>query len=264
MAVKRWRGPDVLVVGWIPFHIIPPSHAAGFPAGVSTTVLFQSGNPSPPIGFGGYDGFSSWLHPKSPIGTKEYRAAVYLQGVEAEFPGDGAPPRVDRAANGSFIGYTPFRLFIGGVNVAATFPQFAQYKKGTGPRYSPTTSRDPAGTWVELRYRAEFKLSALANLVSRVAAGAWSPYAWCEIVYRFDESGRVDIRVEGSAIPNQRLYIDWARPMADPVAGINPEHDILTANRAAVAGFIQTLGWGCKPAPKASRLGWHGLATPSS
>lgn len=184
------------MVGWIPFHVNPPP-APGFPPGLGTTLLFWSGNPAPPIAFAAYAGFANWLHPKNPIGTKEYRAAIYLQGVAAEFSDDGSPPRADRTANGSFIGYTPLRLFVGGVNVAAGLPQVAQYKKGTGPRYSPTTTADPAGNWVELRYRAEFKLSWLPNLISRVLTGAWAPYAWCEIAYRFDKTGQVDVRVDG-------------------------------------------------------------------
>ncbi len=249
-----------MVVGWIPFHVNPPP-APGFPPGLGTTLLFWSGNPAPPIAFAAYAGFANWLHPKNPIGTKEYRAAIYLQGVAAEFSDDGSPPRADRTANGSFIGYTPLRLFVGGVNVAAGLPQVAQYKKGTGPRYSPTTTADPAGNWVELRYRAEFKLSWLPNLISRVLTGAWAPYAWCEIAYRFDKTGQVDVRVDGSAIPSQRLYVNWTTPASNPAGGILPEYDMLAANPAPVSGFLQTMGWGCQPAPGASQLTWRGQAS---
>ncbi len=249
------------MVGWIPFHVNPPS-ASGFPPGLGTTLLFQSGNPAPPVGFPGYPGFANWLYPKSLIGTKEYRAAIYLEGVEAEFPDNGSAPQVDRAANGSFIGYTPLRLFIGGVNIAATMPQVMQYAKGTGPPYSPTESNDPAGTWVELRYRAEFKLSWLPNIFSRLVVNAWAPYAWCEIVYRFDQSGHINICVDGSPVPSQRLYIDWVMPAANPAGGINPEYDMLAANPASVAGFLQTLGWGCQPAAGGRLLTWNGPATP--
>lgn len=259
MASNRWKGPDVLVVGWIPFHLHPPA-APGFPPGLGTTLLFQSGNPDPPIGFAGYPGFANWLHPKNLIGTKEYRAALYLEGVAAEFPNDGSPPRVDRTANGSFIGYTPLRLYVAGRNLAAALPQGTQYTKGTGPLYTPTPIRGSAGKWVELRYRAEFKLSWSPNLFSRLLVKAWAPYAWCEIAYRFDETGRVSIGVTGSAIPSQRLYIDWARPTTNAAGGIQPEYDMQTAPAGSVAGFLQTAGWGCQPASGGPRLTWRGLA----
>jgi hypothetical protein len=257
MASQRWKGPDVLVIGWIPFAISAPS-APGYPPGLATTLLFQSGNPQPPIGFAGYAGFSNWLFPKNPIGTKEYRAAVYMDGVVAEFFDDGSPPRIDYGGKHAFMGYTPLRLYIGGINVAAAWPQVFQYKKGTGPRYSPVSHIDSTGQWAELRYRAEFKLSWLTNVLSRIVTQAWAPYAWCEVFYRFYAHGKVEIRVDGSAITNQWLYTDWTVPAAGP--GITPQHDMLGASAAQVLGFLQTVGWGCRPAPQASQLFWTGQA----
>ena len=97
----------------------------------------------------------------------------------------------------------------------------------------------------------------MMNLLSRVTTGSWAPYAWCEIVYSMDSDGNVDVTVDGSAIPSQRLYVDWAKPAANPVIGIVPEYDMLTASAADVAGFIKTAGWGCRPAGGAQRLTWH-------
>jgi hypothetical protein len=256
---KRWKGPDVLVLGWIPFHLSPPTVPA-YAQGLATTLLFQSGNPNPPIAFRGYSGFSNWLHPLFLIGSKEYRVALYLEGVAAEFPDDGSPPKADRTANGTFPGYTPYRIFAGGRNSAAMVPSLPQYGAGYGTPFSPTSVPDPAGNWVELRYRAEFKLSWLPNLLSRILTNTWAPYAWCEIVYRFDKSGQITVLVDGSAIPSRCLYIDWAIPQANPGVGIVPEYDMLTANQASVVGFLQTAGWGCQPAPTApaSQLRWSG------
>jgi hypothetical protein len=258
---QLWKGPDVLVVGWTPFHLNPPLVPA-YTQGLATTLLFQSGNPAPPIAFRGYPGFANWLHPKFLVGSKEYRAALYLEGVAAKFPDDGSPPQADCTSYGSFPGYTPYRIFAGGVNRAALIPSLPQYGAGHGPLFSPTPVPDPAGDWVELRYRAEFKLSGLPNLLSRVLTNAWAPYAWCEIVYRFDKSGQITVRVDGSAIPSRCLYIDWVIQRANSGLGIVPEYDMLTANRANVTGFLQTIGWGCQPAPiaPASRLRWSGQA----
>ena len=259
----RWKGPDVLVIGWIPFHLRPPN-LPGYVPGLATTMLFQSGNPDPPITFRGYRGFANWLHPLFPVGSKEYRAALYLEGVAAEFPRDGSPPRADRMANDCFPGYTPYRLFRGRVNIAAAAPMLPRYGSGYGPVFTPASVADPAANWVELHYRAEFKLSWLPNLSGRALVGAWAPYAWCEIVYRFDRSGQITVQVDGSAIPSRCLYIDWTLPRANPAAGIVPEYDMLTANQASVVGFLRTSGWGCKPAPleAASKLTWSGPGAP--
>jgi hypothetical protein len=261
--MARWKGPDVLVVGWIPFHTDPPQ-VSGFPAGIATTALFHSGNPPPPEAFDDYAGFASWLYPKNPNGTKEYRAAIYLEGVVAEFPDDDSPPQADRTANGCFIGFTPSRLFIGGTNILAALPRFPSFMQGIGPPPGLTLSRDRAGRWVELCYRAEFKLCWLASLISKMLTQYWPPHAWCEIRYRFSKSGRIDILVKASAIPSLRLYIDWNRPVNDPPAGIRPEYDMLAAKPAEVAGFIKTSGWGCRPAPPGGvQLVWQGDASPA-
>lgn len=251
MVGRCWRGPDVLVIGWIPFAM-SRSSAPGFPPGPGANLLFQSGNPDPPIGFAGHAGFANWLHPSNVIGTREYRAAVCLKDIVADFGGRSGP--TIRAADAPFVGYTPLRMFIGGSNVAAMIPQLPRYTAGTGPYHPPVPESDPNGEWIAIRYRAEFKLSKLPNLLSRVLVGAWAPFAWCEIIYRVHVTGDVEITVEGSAIPSQRLYIDWAMPAADAPAGTRPEYDMRTANRAEVLGFIKTQGWGCKPAPGGPRL----------
>lgn len=258
MVRRCWKGPDTLVVGWIPFAMDGGSAAAGFPSGPGTSLLFQSGNPAPPIGFAGHVGFTGWLHPCNLIGTKEYRAALYLKDIVAEFPANGAP--AIRAADGSFVGYTPIRMFFGGANVAAMLPQLSQYTRGTGTYFPPLPEVDPDGEWIAIRYRAEFKLSRLPNLLSRVLVGAWAPYAWCEILYRVHVSGEVEIQVQGSAVPSQRVYVDWSMPPDDAAMGIQPEYDMRAANAAEVLGFIKTVGWGCKPAPGRLRLTWRGRA----
>lgn len=256
MAEICWRGPDALVIGWIPFAMSAAS-APGY-RGAGATLLFQSGNPDPPISFAGHAGFAGWPHPTNVIGTKEYRAALYLKDVVADFSSKSQP--TIRAADGAVVGYTPLRIFIGGVNVAGMLPQLSQYTRGTGPYHPPVPEKDPAGQWIAIRYRAEFKVSRLPNLFSKVLMGAWAPYAWCEVMYRVHASGEIEIEVDGSAIPSQRLYVDWTTPAASSAAGAQPEYDMRTANQAEVLGFIKTRGWGCRPAPGRLRLTWRGRA----
>jgi hypothetical protein len=254
MSAKRVYGPDVLVIGWIPYFETPPE-VSGYPRGASTKLLFNSGNPNPSESFGGYDAFASWLSPLTPHGTKEYRAAVYIRNVSAEFQPFAEP--VVRHTENAFIGYTPIRLIAGGANILAEVPNLPRYASGVGPVRSSQVTSNGSGTAVEIRYYVEFKLSRMMNLLSRVTTGSWAPYAWCEIVYSMDSDGNVDVTVDGSAVPSQRLYVDWAKPAAKPVIGIVPEYDMLTASAADVAGFIKTAGWGCRPAGGAQRLTWH-------
>jgi hypothetical protein len=261
MVTARWKGPDVLVIGWIPFHLAPPV-VVGYAPGPASSLLFWSGNPNPPIAFRGYSGFANWLYPDFPVGSQEYRAALYVKGVAAIFYDDGSLPRADYTDDWTYPGYTPYRLVVPGSNVARRVPGLPRYGAGYGPYSPPVSVPDPAGNWVELCYRAEFKLSRLPNLLSRVISKAWAPYAWCEIFYRFDKCENIRIRVEGSAIPSRCLYIDWQIPGANP-PGIVPEYDMLTATQASVTGFLQTVGWGCQPAPgfAPSQLAWSGQGT---
>jgi hypothetical protein len=259
VATIHLRGPDVLVIGWIPFFLNNPP-APRYPPGLSTTMLFQSGNPDPPIAFSGYDGFNNWNYPGLLVGTKEYRAAVYLQEIEAKFYSDGSPPEADWGPSGALPGYTPLRTFAGSRNIVPNNRLMPAYSAGHGPAFTPRSSSDPAGAWVEVSYRAEFKLSWLPNVFARVLTGFWAPYAWCEIFYRFNKDKTVSIRVEGSAIPNTALYVDWKIPATQKE--IDPVYSMLGASQNDVLGFIQTAGWGCKPAPRRpGSLTWAGQAT---
>jgi hypothetical protein len=252
------RGPDVLVVGWVPFYLSNPP-APNYPPGLATSMLFQSGNPDPPIAFGGYPGFENWNYPGLLVGTKEYRAAIYLQEVEALFHDDGSPPEADWGPNCAMPGYTPLRMFIRSMIVPANNRFLPSYSLGHGPRSVPRTIADPGGQWVEIRFRAEFKLSWLPNAFSRVLTGYWAPYAWCEIIYRFNRDKSIAVRVEGSAIPSLALYVDWKIPPQGP--GVVAQYSMLTAQAQEVIGFLSTAGWGCRPAPpRPGTLTWSGVA----
>jgi hypothetical protein len=246
-------GPDVLLIGWIPFSPGPP-HGGQFPPGLPSRLLFQSGNPDPPIAFRDYSGFANWIYPLFPVGTKEYRIAMYLEGVTARFFDDGTTPAVDCVAYDTFIGYTPLRPFIGVANLFGPVRRTGQYLQGHGPVFRPTQSPDPNGGWVELFYRAEFKLSFLPNLFSRALTGFWAPYAWCEIVYRIDKHKNVTVRADGTAVPSQRLYIDWGLP-----TNSIHEYDMRVGIAAHINAFLQTAGPGCMPAPgRGQGLSWVG------
>lgn len=253
MAVQTWMGPDVLVIGWVPFQERAP-WPTGYPRGRATKLLFQAGNPDPPVKFGGFAGFADWAYPLNPVGTREYRVALSLSAVRAEFA-PGARPRIFGAPD-ALIGFTPFRLLWNGRNLADLLPQFAAYDAGIGRVGDLVSAVDPAGEWVEMRFRVEFKLAWLGNLVGRLLTGAWAPHAWCEVRYHVDRSGGIVVRVQGSAVPSQRLYVDWDWP-----GTTSCQYDMRRARRKRVNGFLKKVGWGCRPAPRTSQLHWRGQAT---
>src|SRR5712692_5981324 len=84
MASLCLCGPDVMVIGWVPFF---PSLAA-MPAGhkyqqsFASRLLFSSGNPTPPANFADYNDFAGRYFPLSRGGSKEYRAILYLRNVK--------------------------------------------------------------------------------------------------------------------------------------------------------------------------------------
>ena len=251
MMAGRWKGPDILLVGWVPYYVdeaaLPVGH--GFPDALATRLLFQSGNPPPPPDFADYDDFALWIYgPQNPSGTKEYRIAMFLEGVHAEFTATSA--RIDRTGNSAPMGYTPLRLQLGRTDVLRSLPKLPKYVKGTGPVPSVQQLDFPGHPKIGLRYRAEFKLSRLANLVARIVTGSWAPYAWCEIDYTVTDSGTIEVTATGTVVPSQWLYVDWKRAKV---------HDMMTAPNAEIDAFIFT-SEGCKPAPRTSSLRWSGPA----
>lgn len=79
MIPPCFRGPDLAVVGWIPYFDrikdLPAGH--NYQASLAMHLLFNSGNAEPPDEFaGGYNEFLSWLHSRN-----DYRAALHISNV---------------------------------------------------------------------------------------------------------------------------------------------------------------------------------------
>ena len=79
-ATVCWKGPDVLLLGWVPYFqdetALPAGH--GFSNGLAARFLFQCGNPDPPLSFGTYKGFTNWRHSATnPVGARSTESRFF-------------------------------------------------------------------------------------------------------------------------------------------------------------------------------------------
>ena len=105
MAVIRWKGPDVLVIGWIPFYLTPPV-VPGYAQDFRRPCFSRAEIPNPPIAFSGYSGFANWLYPLFAVGSKRIPSSFISGGCRSTFSGRWHRALADRTANGTFPGFT--------------------------------------------------------------------------------------------------------------------------------------------------------------
>src|SRR5947209_3982359 len=115
MTTLCLRGPDVAIVGWIPFFDgiadLPEGH--NYQPSVAMHLLFNSGNHAPPDEFrGGYNDFVVWLRSR-----RDYRGALYIRDVVLRYEENRPAPIISYQVEG-VMGYTPPRLILSGVKFA--------------------------------------------------------------------------------------------------------------------------------------------------
>jgi hypothetical protein len=237
MAAINLRGPDIAIVGWIPFYQslanLPRGHQ--YHESLAMHMLFNSGNPEPPTEFDSYDAFASWLR-----GGREYRGALYIREVGLRYEEGKITPISSYEANG-IIGYTPIRLVVAGIEL--TPPQRLRYRKGISPSdYEPPVDAPlPEGRGFSIIFRYQFKISPLMDLIQRSITGRWAPNAWASIEYEIYQTGLVRVLIRGTAIPSQHVYVNWRRVDAF-------KHDMITNAEGEINGFLlETVG--CENAP---------------
>jgi hypothetical protein len=237
MSILTLRGPDIAVVGWIPFYPslkhLPPTHK--YRESLATHMLFNSGNNEPPAEFGSYDDFNAWLD-----ADKDYRGALYIRDITLRYENGLPAPSILYKANGR-MGYTPLKLVIAGVELAP--PNKYRYRKGKSPSDFPLPQDIPlpdnVGSSIIFRY--QFKLSPLMDLIQRSITGQWAPNAWVSIEYQIYRTRVVRVLIRGSAIPSQHIYVNWRR--VD-----HRKHDMMDNAEEEINGFmVETPG--CKDAP---------------
>lgn len=231
------RGPDIAVVGRIPFYPdlgrLPPGHK--YRESLATHLLFNSGNHEPPTEFASFDEFEAWLRAR-----KDYRAALYIRDVTLRYEEGAVLPAVSYAARG-VMGYTPLRLVIAGKEL--TPPERFRHREGKSPNDFPLPidSPLPNGVGSSILFRYQFKLSPVMDLIQRSITGRWAPSAWASIEYQIYRTRVVRLLVRGSAVPSQHIYIDWRR--ADHLG-----HDMMANAESEISGFMLETP-GCEDAP---------------
>jgi len=237
MPTISLRGPDIAVIGWIPFYKsfahLPPGHK--YRESVAMQMLFNSGNKEPPDEFESYEAFASWLNE-----GKEYRGALYLRKATLSYEEGRIAPMFSYEVNG-IMGFTPIKIVIAGVELEP--PKNLRYRKGRSPSdYAlPLDFQLPEKRGVGMIFRYQFKLSPLMDLMQRSITGRWAPNAWASIQYEIYQTGRVRVLVKGSSIPSQHIYVNWRR--------VNRfKHDMTANAEGEINGFLLETP-GCEDAP---------------
>jgi len=246
MTTLCFRGPDIAIVGWIPYFgalaDLPAGH--NYKTSLAMHLLFNSGNDEPPTEFsGGYEEFADWLKSR-----KDYRGALYLHDVILRYEEDKPAPIISYQVEG-IMGYTPIQLKLGIFKGAIRL-------KGQSPNDypEPLTQALPENRGVTISFRYCFKLSPIVDIMQRAITGRWAPNAWGAIDYEISKSGRVRINTSGTAIPTQDIYVDWKR--VD-----NYRHDMLANSSQNIRGFLNDTP-GCADAPPGTRQSvWEAAST---
>jgi hypothetical protein len=166
-------------------------------------MLFNSGNPLPPQNFVDYNAFANWPYPLNPVGTKEYRAILYLRDITLRYKKNERTPKIEYEP-GDYIGFTPPRLVINGQNISPL-----PHMQGIGQPIAPDENLIGNNAGVRITHRIEFKLCPWMDAVCKLLTGYWARYASIEIRYSIYKNGQISVDVESTNIPSQSVYIDW-------------------------------------------------------
>lgn len=242
MTPPCFRGPDVAVVGWIPYFDrikdLPAGH--NYQASLAMHLLFNSGNAEPPDEFtGGYSQFLSWLRSR-----EDYRAALYISNVVLRYEKTRPAPSYSFDYE-AIMGFTPLRLRIAGMTL--TPPGKYRHLKGVSPNDYPVPDVVllPLNSGIKILYTFQFKLSPMMDNLQRLITGRWAPNAWAAIEYEILNTGVVRIATTGTAIPSQDVYINWKRMKASCF-------DMLQNSSRHIQGFLNNTP-GCTDAPRVNR-----------
>ena len=215
-------------------------------------LLFNSGNPTPRLSFSGFNEFEEWIFPLNMLGTKEYRAALYIRDIHLRYSDDHPAPWVEFTADG-FVGFTPLRFMVSKFNLMIA--PFRRCEPGLGsfdiPEISPVTDSNGVDG-IQIKHQLQFKLNGKLDLFIRAITFRWAPSAWMEIDYRIYKSGSVEIRFLGSAIPSQAHYINWN--------GLD-QNDMICDTSLQIIGFLDQ-SRSCTKAPGELQFTWQSIDSP--
>jgi hypothetical protein len=248
MDATCFNGPDIMAVAWIPYfpslNSMPTGHE--YPMSLANYLLFNSGNETPPTTFSDFKDFATWFYPSHPEGTRAYRAIVYVRDVTLRYT-DGDPfPKIAYESDG-YIGFTPPRLIVSGVNLSPL-----PYQQGIGTKGPVGEEVLERNNGVRLTLRVELKLSPACDMAARLVSGYWAPYAALQLVYTFNKLGDVVVSIGSSSIPSIALYANWKRVW---------DRDMLRNSKGEIDGFMNSTP-GCSLAPEFTYYNYNTVGTP--
>ena len=232
------RGPDIAIVGWIPYF----DRLADLPAGhhyepsLAMHLLFNSGNTEPPKKFADYNDFIKWLRLR-----RDYRGALYIHNVILRYEAVKPAPTISYQVEG-VMGYTPPRLKLPGISLS--LPGRLGRLKGQSPNdyIQPLTRALPDNRGVSITFNYRFKLSPIMDILQRAITGRWAPNAWAGIDYEIRQNGLVRVATTGTAIPTLDIYVNWER--VDSLRS-----NMLQIESKDIEGFLNNTP-GCADAPR--------------
>jgi hypothetical protein len=216
------EGPDVAIVGWIPYAFdlddmaenafTRHRHRHGF------GWLFDSGNPDPPGRFEGHAGFLEFLQ------GKEFRGACCLRDVRLRCDRDGVPLGIAYHRE-EYVGYTPYRW----ANKKTRHKLTAHHGLGQGKFEVRSLISDSPTVAISLHF--SFRVGTFGNFGAWFLTGKQAPWVNVGLDYFISTEGRIRAILGGSFIPSHRYYVDWS------ACG---DHDMLGVEAAAIDSFLAT------------------------
>lgn len=230
------RGPDVLLVGWIPYfeslddasgtafrqHRLARSRGGLGPAPLQ--VLFRSGNPEPPDTFNGVPGLDDYAR------RRHFRAFLLIRDLRLLLNDHHVAVQLLYSLE-SNVGYTPLQ-----------FPDGTRFVHGYGEE---SVQEELTSKGATLHVVLAFKLGTSLDFGSRVLTGRWAASAWIQVDYTINTQGAVGIDFGGTFIPSHKYFVDWRQVFT---------HDMMTLTDAEIDGFLDA--GRCKDAPGRLRYQW--------
>jgi hypothetical protein len=196
-------------------------------------LICKTGNQDPPLW-----AFQSAADFREYLKSKEYRAAICIEGIEIQREGSADPTFTYEGTLGKEqIGYTAPPVLWRCFWLRNCLPYFigeADPGIEQDPDFGKTESN---GDIFFVVHKVHFRVDKLARDMSRPAFEVELPFAWIEVIVAFNlATGVVNVSISGSAVPSR--IVAWARTGRD--ADVVPHHDMLWIEPEAIQGFFES------------------------
>ena len=235
--------PAVAAIGWIPFFFrladVPPN-AYKDTRPKAYDFLFDSGNWDPADNLMNEAGFWKIIRE-----DHDYRGALFLADLKIHRSATG----FTHYNQGEFrhlelVGYTPLRHVVkeDGTQKKKPWPCWPE-RRGIGGSHSNQNNPkiDVTSDRVTITHRVDFRLCRLLGIRGGVMTLTFrdAPYAWMAITLTINADGSYQLQFTGSAVPSQKLYVDWQTPANIRGRPSKCTYDMLTASFGEMEGFFR-------------------------